>query len=79
VGEPSEADLQKLHARHVADGLKLALKELAEDEPETLRKFLLAVFREVGDGAQMWVGRKLLTALGAALFAMAIWIVSRKW
>ena len=77
--EPSEADLQRLHARHVADGLKLAMKELAEEEPETLKRFLLAVFGHLGEGAQMWFGKKLLTALGAALFAAAVWLVGRKW
>jgi hypothetical protein len=66
-------------ARSIADGLKLALRELAEQEPETLRKFLLAVFDHLSDGASKWAGRKLLTAVGAALFAAAIWMVSRKW
>jgi hypothetical protein len=66
-------------AREIADGLKLAMRELAESEPETLRKFLLAVFEHLGDGASKWAGSKMLTMIGAALVAAGMWFVTRRW
>jgi hypothetical protein len=53
-------------ARHYADGLKLALHELAETEPET-------------DGASKAAGRKIFTMIGASMLAAALWLVARKW
>lgn len=64
-------------ARDMADGLKLALRELAEEEPETLRKFLLAVFEHLSDGASSWAGKKLLALLAAALFGAGLWLISK--
>lgn len=66
-------------ARHYADGLKLALHELAHDEPETLRKFILASWGHLADGATQAAGRKLFTMIGASLIAAALWMVARKW
>lgn len=65
--------------RDIADGLKMALRELAESEPETLRKFLMAVFEHMADGASKWAGKKLFALLAAALFSAALWMVARKW
>ena len=64
-------------ARDMADGLKLALKELADEEPETLRKFLLAVFEHLSDGASTWAGKKLLTLIAAMLFGAGLWLISK--
>jgi hypothetical protein len=65
--------------RDIANGIKLALKELGEDEPETLRRFLMAVFEHLGDGATKWAGRKFFTGVAVALFAASLWLMSRKW
>lgn len=64
-------------ARDMADGLKLALRELAEEEPETLRRFLLAVFEHLAEGASTWAGKKLLTLVAAALFGAGLWLISK--
>jgi hypothetical protein len=63
--------------RAFADGLKLALRELAHDEPETLRAFLMAVFDHLNDGASKWAGGKILAFVAAALFGAAIWLLSK--
>ena len=69
----------EITSRLIADGFKLALHELAESEPETLRKFILACFRHMSDGASQAAGRKLFTLVGAAMLAAALWLVARKW
>ena len=65
--------------RDIADGLKMALRELAESEPETLRKFLMAVFEHMADGAGKWAGKKLFALVVAAMFSAALWLLARKW
>lgn len=64
-------------ARDMADGLKLALRELADEEPETLRKFLLAVFDHLSEGASSWAGKKLLALIAAMLFGAGLWLISK--
>jgi hypothetical protein len=66
-------------ARHYADGLKLALHELAETEPETLRRFIMASWGHMADGASKAAGRKIFTMIGASMLAAALWLVARKW
>ena len=66
-------------ALHYADGVKLALHELAETEPETLRKFILACWGHMADGASKAAGRKIFTMIGASMLAAALWLVARKW
>ena len=72
-------DKPRGHARHIADGIKLAVSELSKEESPRLRDFVRRIFAVVADEAQAWFGRKLLAALGAALFAAAIWLVTKKW
>lgn len=50
-----EAQAQVIAVRITADGIKLAIKELAKDEPETLRAFLMAIWEHTADGASKWV------------------------
>jgi hypothetical protein len=68
---------EERQARAFADGLKLALRELAHDEPETLRAFLMAVFEHLADGANKWAGGKVLTFIAATLFGAAVWLLSK--
>jgi hypothetical protein len=68
---------QDAQARAIADGLKLALRELAHDEPETLRAFLMAVFTHLNEGASRWMGGKILAFLAATLFGAGIWLLSK--
>jgi hypothetical protein len=65
--------------RHYADGIKLAIQELAESEPETLRRFIMACWDHMADGASKAAGKKLFTMVGAAMLAAALWMVARKW
>jgi hypothetical protein len=64
-------------ARAFADGLKLALRELAHDEPETLRAFLMAVFQHLNEGASQWAGGKILAFVAAALFGAGVWLLAK--
>ena len=73
----SPAERKDLRAREIADGLKLAIKELAHDEPETLRQFLMAIWEHTADGASRWAGRKLLALVAGALFAAALWLLAK--
>ena len=77
-GDVSDNTQQQIRAREVADGLKIAIRELAKDEPETLRAFLMAVWEHTADGASKWVGRKLFALLAGALFTLALWLISLK-
>jgi hypothetical protein len=63
--------------RAYADGIKLALHELAEDEPETLRAFVMATWMHMTDGANKWLGAKILAILSGALVALALWLISK--
>lgn len=69
--------------RDYADGIKLALHELAEqdEDHEVLPRFLKRVFSNLQDqftdGASKWAGKKLMAAVAAALFAAALWLVTR--
>ena len=59
-----------------ADAIKLAIRELAESEPETLRAFLRAIWEHTSDGASSWLGRKLLAMMAAVLFSFALWLAT---
>ena len=67
--------------RVVADGVKIALKELASEPHgrEILRSLLAAMYDHLADASQRAVGRKLLALLGSALLAAALFLVARKW
>ena len=75
--EPWVSDAKEQRARDIAEGLKLAMKELARDEPETLRAFLMAVWEHTSDGASKWFGRKFLALLAGALFTAALWLITK--
>jgi len=66
-----------VHVRAYADGIKLALHELAEEEPETLRRFILASFGHVADASNKWVGAKLIAIISGALIALALWLIAK--
>lgn len=53
------------------------MRELAHDEPETLRAFLMAVFTHLNEGASRWAGGKILAFVAATLFGAAIWLLSK--
>lgn len=78
AGEPVPPEV-----RAFADGIKLALQELAEqdEDHEVLPRFLRRVFghmrSELTDGASKWAGRKLLALVATALFTAGVWLVSR--
>jgi hypothetical protein len=63
--------------RAYADGIKLALHELAADEPETLRAFVMAAWSHMTDGANRWLGAKILAIVSGALVALALWLISK--
>lgn len=64
--------------RDGADALKLALQELARDEPETLKALMIAMWEIASDGANKSLGRKLWTLIGTALLAAALSFVAWK-
>ena len=65
-------------ARAHAEGIKLALHDLANDERDTLRSFIAAVSQHVREACSKWVGEKFLALVGAALLTSAVWLISRK-
>lgn len=70
--------------RAIADGIKLALQELAEqdEEHELLPRFLKRVFGHLQeqflDGTSKWAGKKLIAYAAGALFAFAVWLLATK-
>jgi hypothetical protein len=75
---PDKPTPETIRAREIADGLKLALKELAKEEPETLRQFLKAIWEHTADGASWWFGRRILSLIAGVLFAGALALISIK-
>lgn len=72
-------EVNAIDAHVLALGIKQAIKELAAEDSETLRHFMRAVFRHLSDDASRWIGSKVLAAIAGALFAAAMWIVTKKW
>lgn len=70
---------EAMTSRAIADGVKLALHELADDDAPTLKRVVMAVLTIFGDGANRWVGGKLLALVGASAVGFLLWLAARKW
>ena len=66
-------------ARAIADGVKLALHELADTDTPTLKRVITAVLVIFGDGANRWVGGKLMALAGASIVGFLLWLAAKKW
>lgn len=73
----SEREHTPPEVRAYADGIKLALHELAQDEPETLRNFVMATFSHMADGANGWVGGKVIAVISGSLVALALFLIAK--
>ena len=75
--QPEFRESVSADVRAYADGIKLALRELAHDEPETLRNFVMAAITHMADGANNWVGGKVIAIISGSLVALALFLIAR--
>lgn len=70
---------EAIGTRAIADGLKLALHELAEGDAPTLKRTIVAIGNIVGDGTSKWLGAKILAAAAAGALGFLLWLGAKKW
>lgn len=76
--EPARSESSE-RAKDIADGLKLAISELAADKDQrgALKELLVFIWEEVViTSAKNKLGGLLMTGIGTALFALAIAMIS---
>ena len=76
---PQKDDSVTPEARAIADGVKIAIRELATEDSETVKHLLGVIWVIWSDGANRWFGSKLTAAIAAALFAGALWLAGSGW
>ena len=59
-----------------AESFKRALRELAKEEPETIRALLKIVWEHISDGSAKWAGRKFFMLVATGLFALSLWLAT---
>lgn len=70
---------EQLTPELIAQGLELALHRLAEGDAPTLKRVVMSILTIFGDGANRWIGSKLLALAGASVVGFLLWLAARKW